>query len=266
MLSVFLTRRGLLGAAAASGVGAGVSGCGGVEPWSVVRGTLESPYAVNGAADWFLARPPGNEVVPVILLLHGTGQRADQILQSRQVVETAQQAAPGVAVAGIDGASSYWHERADGSDTGALVLEQLLPLLADQRVDVGRPAWLGWSMGGFGALLLASRWEQQGERSGPVLMSSPALWSSWSAAEEMIPEAFDSAGDWQTQMALVGAGVSAPVRADIGRHDPFQPAVTEWVATHDVELRTAPGGHTAAFSDRQLPSQLSWLDQRVDRS
>lgn len=264
MLSVFLTRRGLLGAAAVSGVCAGAAGCGGAEPWSVLRGTLESPYAVNGAADWFLARPPGNDVVPVILLLHGTGQSADQILRSRRVAQIAQEVAPGVAVAGIDGASSYWHARADGSDTGALVLEDLLPLLTEQGVDARQPGWLGWSMGGFGALLLASRWERSGGRSGPVLMSSPALWSSWSAAEQMIPEAFDSAGDWQTQMALLGTGVSAPVRADIGRSDPFRPAVSAWTATHGVELHTAPGGHTAAFSDRRLPNQLRWVADRAE--
>lgn len=259
MLSVSLTRRSLLASAALGAVGAGLAGCRGAEPWSLVQGTLESPYAVNGAADWFLARPPGEAVVPVILLLHGTGQSADQILANRRVVEQVHEVSPGMAVAGIDGASSYWHARADGSDAGALVLQDFLPLLADHGVDVRHPAWLGWSMGGFGALLLAARWEEQGGRSGPVIMSSPALWKSWSDAEAMIPEAFDSARNWHTQMALLDTELSAPVRVDIGREDPFQPAVSEWAATHDVELQTASGGHTADFSDRRLSSQLRWL-------
>lgn len=262
MQSVSLTRRALMGAATAGVAGAAVAGCGGTQPWSVVRGTLRSPYAVDGAANWFLARPPGDEEVPLVVLLHGTDQSARRVLADREVVKVAKQITPAVAVAGIDGASSYWHARRDGSDTGALVFEEFLPTLAKRGVNAERPAWLGWSMGGFGALLLATRWEQSGERSGPVVMSSPALWRSWAAAERMIPQAFDSAKDWEAQMALLAAGVSSPVRVDIGRSDRFHPAVDRWAQTQDVDLRTFSGGHTAAFGERHLPSQLTWLSRR----
>ena len=151
----------------------------------------------------------------------------------------------------------------DGTDTGALVLDALLPQVAAAGVDVGRPAWLGWSMGGFGALLLAARREQRGERTGPVLMSSPALWGSYAAARRDYPEAFDSAADWRDQMALLDRPVGATVRVETGERDQFALAVEQWAAGREVDVRTYPGAHTSQFSAARLPAQLRWLARQM---
>lgn len=52
---------------------------------------------------------------------------------------------------------SYWHKRASGEDSGAMVLSELIPLLDTHNLDTSRVAFLGWSMGGYGALLLGGR-------------------------------------------------------------------------------------------------------------
>lgn len=259
-----LSRRALLAALGLGGVGASGAACsedGG--SWRVEQGTLESEYAVGGAAGWFLARPPGGGAVPLIVLLHGTAQSAEQVLQDRGVVAAAERAGLRMALAAIDAESSYWHARDDGSDTGALVLDAFLPLLAERGVDTARPAWFGWSMGGFGALLLASRLEASGSRSGPVLMSSPAIWPSWRAAEGTIPGAFDTGADWRRQMELLADPLRAPIRIDVGRSDPFLPAVRAWAERREVDVRVAPGGHSPGFSTRLLPEQLRWLGRRT---
>ncbi len=58
-------------------------------------------------------------------------------------------AATGLALVSDDGGNGYWHARRDGSDKGAMVREELIPLALRRR---GLPAstrtgLLGWSMG-----------------------------------------------------------------------------------------------------------------------
>jgi hypothetical protein len=56
-------------------------------------------------------------------------------------------------IAAADGGRGYWHPH-DGDDAGAMVLDEFLPLFQEQgREWTSRVGWLGWSMGGYGALL-----------------------------------------------------------------------------------------------------------------
>src|SRR5215469_14006275 len=58
-------------------------------------------------------------------------------------------------VVSVDGgANDYWHPRRSGSDAGAMVINELLPMLAGHGIDTSRVAFLGWSMGGYGAVRL----------------------------------------------------------------------------------------------------------------
>ncbi len=36
---------------------------------------------------------------------------------------------PPLAIASVDGGTTYWHRRQDGEDAGAMVLEEFVPLL-----------------------------------------------------------------------------------------------------------------------------------------
>ncbi len=54
----------------------------------------------------------------------------------------------------VDGGNGWWHRRADGEDSGSMVLNEFLPMLANKGLDTRRVSFIGWSMGGYGALLL----------------------------------------------------------------------------------------------------------------
>jgi pimeloyl-ACP methyl ester carboxylesterase len=62
-----------------------------------------------------------------------------------------------VAVAAVDGGSdSYWHRRADGTDALSMLLEEFMPMV--RRMFPALPqALMGWSMGGYSAVLAAER-------------------------------------------------------------------------------------------------------------
>ena len=87
----------------------------------------------------------------------------------------------------------YWHDRASGR-WGSYVLDEVIPQAAKRfDVDPKRVAIGGISMGGFGALDIASRSKRRFCAAGG---HSPALWRS---AGETAPGAFDNAGDFARQ-------------------------------------------------------------------
>ena len=66
-------------------------------------------------------------------------------------------------------------ERADGSDSGAMVLEELLPMLCSMGLDTSRVGFMGWSMGGYGALHLGAKLGPS--RTAGICAISPALYT-----------------------------------------------------------------------------------------
>ena len=42
---------------------------------------------------------------------------------------------PPFAVVAVDGGGSYWHKRASGEDAGAMVLDELIPMLGTQEIE-----------------------------------------------------------------------------------------------------------------------------------
>ncbi len=57
---------------------------------------------------------------------------------------------PPFAIATVDGGTTYWHPRPNGEDAGGMVVDEFLPLLAEQGLRTDRSAFHGWSMGGYG--------------------------------------------------------------------------------------------------------------------
>ncbi|MBV9098912.1 MAG: esterase, partial [Frankiaceae bacterium] len=68
---------------------------------------------------------------------------------------------------------TYWHRRSDGDDPQLMLLTEFIPLLASRGLRTDRLGLAGWSMGGYGALLLAERIGPS--RCAAVAVDSPAL-------------------------------------------------------------------------------------------
>lgn len=228
--------------------------------------TYESGSFVSAArggvsTNWAIARPPG-QTAPLrpVIALHGKGSDAATVMAGgveQGLAEAVAAGLPPFAVVAVDGGGGYWHKRASGDDAGAMVLNELIPMLDGQGLDTSRVGFIGWSMGGYGALLLGSRLGPA--RTAAICAVSPALWTSPGAAA---PGAFDSAQDYEANSVwgLPALG-SIPIRIDCGNGDPFAAATRQFIAQlpHPPAGGFSPGGHDGGFWSTQLPAEISWL-------
>jgi enterochelin esterase-like enzyme len=240
----------------------------GTRPGPVVRGSFDST-ARHASTNWSIAYPPGakaGQALPFLLVLHGRGDDARAVLGSHalgtflaQVVKRG--SAPFALVAVDGGDHDYWHPRASGADPQKMLVDELLPLVASHGLRVDRFAVGGWSMGGYGALLLA-------ERLGPsritaVAVDSPAIWTR---AADTAAGAFDSRQDFDEHDVLheLAPLRRIPVRVTCGTADPFLPGVRALLAAlphaeHDI----AAGGHDLAWWRHAAPGQLAFVGRSV---
>lgn len=219
--------------------------------------------AARGGIDtaWAIARPPG-QTAPLrpVIALHGKGGSAAEVMAGgveQGLAQAVDAGLPPFAVVAVDGGGSYWHRRASGEDSGAMVLDELLPLLGAQGLDTSRVGFLGWSMGGYGALLLGAR--LGAARTAAICAVSPALWTSAGAAA---PGAFDSADDYAANSVWgLPQFASIPIRIDCGTGDPFYSATRQFIAElpNPPAGGFSPGGHDGAFWSAQLPAELTWM-------
>ena len=134
------------------------------------------------------------------------------------------------ALAAVDGGpDNYWHRRTTGDDPRRMLFDEFVPLLGRQGLRASRIGLLGWSMGGYGALLAAA--ELGPSRVAAVVASSPALWLD---PADAAPGAFDGPDDFRSHdvFARTADLARVPLRIDCGREDPFASATRE--------LRSAP--------------------------
>ncbi len=243
-----------------------------VEPGPVETGSFVSEHRLGADVGWCVIRSPGAaRDLPVVVALHGLGEDHRSLLGPAFGLDRylAAAVAAGVApyaIAVADGGTSYWHPRPDGEDAGAMVVDELLPLLAERglratpadRID--RIGLIGWSMGGYGALRLGGL--LGAGRVAGVVGSSPAIWTD---AADASRSGFADAEEYE-RYTVVGhqqdlAGV--PVRIDCGTGDPFYRDVEDYVAGFpadaDVTSTFEPGAHDAAYWRRMLPAQLAFL-------
>ena len=235
---------------------------------AVLAGSFRST-AMGNTTGWSVAYPYGIKVgtaLPIFLVLHGRGDSHREVLGGHRLgaflSDAVRAGSPPFAVVGVDGGDhSYWHTRSSGEDPQRMLLEELLPLLATRGLRTQQIAVGGWSMGGYGALLLA-------ERLGPkrvlaVAADSPALWSHWAATA---PGAFDGPGDFAAHDVLAGvdrlAGI--PVRVSCGTADPFMPGVTAFLrAVPTAERDVSPGAHDLAWWQHAAPGQLAFIGRQL---
>ena len=221
---------------------------------SAARGGVET--------NWIIARPPGQHgpLRPVIAL-HGMDNDAAGVMDLGIPEALAQLTAAGrppFAVVSVDGGNSFWRRRASGEDSGSMVLNELIPMLATKGIDTSRVAFMGWSMGGYGAMLLGAR--LGGARTAAVCAISPALYLTYWGAP---PDAFDSLDDWQQNSALklLPALGSIPLRIDCGTADRFYPATRMFInqLPRTPVVGFYPGGHDETFWRAHVSDELAWL-------
>ncbi len=198
--------------------------------------------------------------------MHGRGDDHADALGSHQLgaflSDAVRRGVPPFAVVAVDGgASSYWHRRRDGTDPQQMVLAELLPMLAAQGLRTERLALGGWSMGGYGALLLA---QQLGpSRVAACVPDSPALFLS---AGESSSGAFDGKDDVAHHDVLAHAGRLAgiPVRVSCGTDDPFLLGVRRLLAAVPAaQSDIAAGGHNVDWWQHAAPGQLAFAGRRL---
>lgn len=228
---------------------------------TMTTGTFTSAARGGIPTNWAIARPPG-QTAPLrpVIALHGKGSDAATVMAGgveQGLAQAVNAGLPPFAVVAVDGGGSYWHRRASGEDSGAMVLNELIPMLAEKGLDTSRVGFLGWSMGGYGALLLGARLGPA--RTAAVCAVSPALWLSSGATA---PGAFDGAADFNANSVFgLPALGSIPIRIDCGNSDPFYDATRAFIAKlpNPPAGGFSPGGHDSSFWSAQLPAELAWM-------
>ena len=268
---MLITRR----AALLAGVGSVLAGCSAGLPSDVPdvptgrlqSGSFRSRYRHTDVG-WAVSYPPGHTgALPVLVFLHGRGGDHEgafggSLHLDRFLADAVAHGTTPFAIAAVDGGDhEYWHPRRDG-DPAAMVIHEFLPVLGRRGLDVRRIGLMGNSMGGYGALYLASVLRRR--RVAVAVAESPAIWGS---AAQTVEGAFDDAADFAAH-SIFGrlhglAGIA--LRVDCGASDGFAPI------TRDLRARLhptpaggiEPGGHDAAYWRRQAPAQLRFVGRHL---
>ncbi len=211
---------------------------------------------------------PGTAVerLPVVVVLHARGANHRTAFDTLGMDRFLKAAGYRFALASVDGGDTYWHHRADGTDAGAMVVDEFLPLLAAHGLDTHRIGFFGWSMGGFGALWLSG--VLGAGRVAAATALSPALWHR---AADTAAGAFDDPADFAAHDVFGQARklTGIAVRIDCGADDGFYPAARDYLRLIRTELRPAPtgsfapGGHTVAYWRQTVPAQLAVLAHQL---
>jgi hypothetical protein len=208
---------------------------------------------------------PSVPVQGVIYCLHSYGQDHRMAFDAIHLPDVVAAADAPLAVAAVDGGrTAYWHERTDGRDPLAMLLDDFVPMV-DERLGSGvRRALLGWSMGGYGALLAT---ERAPDRFEAVAAASPALFTTPSEVPET---AFDGKADFRSNDVFHGiaqlAGIT--VRIDCGTDDPFVDASKRF-ATHlpgRNHGRFSAGFHDEAYWRSIAPAQIATIADVVRKA
>lgn len=243
-----------------------------VAPGRVIGGSFVSRRRGGTRCGWAATLPPDYDLsrarrTPIVVALHGRGADHSVVFDRSRLGLGAFAAAsvadggPPMVVAAVDGGDTYWHPRADGVDAGAMVLEEFLPLLRARGLD-GVVMFWGWSMGGYGALRLASLLGR--DRTPAVAAASAALWTD---AADTSPGAFDDDADFARSTLFGRQGLldGIAVRFDCGAGDPFAPANQRY---RDGFETTPQGGvqlgdHDMGYWRRMAPVHLAFLGEHA---
>jgi enterochelin esterase-like enzyme len=226
-----------------------------------VDGQLDSKY-MRRRVGWSLTRPQ-QAPLGIVYCLHGRSSDHTFTFDGIHLDDVAAALNLPLAIASVDGGDhSYWHARTDGTDAMGMLQQEFVPMI-QRKVGARKLALLGWSMGGYGALLAAQR---APHRFTAVTAASPALWRTPQTA----PGAFDGADDYARNDVFAGVSKLATmqVRIDCGTKDPFYPADKHFVSlltgAHSGSFTN--GYHDSAYWRSVAPQQLQTIAEAFRRT
>lgn len=145
-----------------------------------------------------------------------------------------------------------------------MVADELIPLLAQEGLGTARIGLFGWSMGGYGALLLAGNHAIPGLRAVSTL--SAALWTK---ATDSVPGAFDDAADFEAHDVFAHRDRldEFAVRMDCGSDDPFAAANRTFRTGlgRPPQGGQQPGAHTTGYWRRMAADHLAFMGGVLNR-
>ena len=205
--------------------------------------------------------------LPVVLVLHGRGGNHatafEQLGLHRFLAAHVQAGGAPFALAAADGGDGYWHPRANGDDPLLMLTTEFVPMLATFGLRTASVGALGWSMGGYGALLLARQAHRDslhGVTIAVAAASSPALFTSYRSSPA---GAFDDADDFAAYGALaehpdVGP---TPLYVACGTDDAFTNETKRYRANASPTPsgRVGKGCHTDGYWRSLAAEQITFL-------
>lgn len=234
-----------------------------IAPGPIVSASFDSA-ARKTTVGFAILRPPGQTgTLPMALVLHGKGADHTNAVKSlhydRYLAAAMVAGVPPFALVTVDGGDTvYWHKRADGDDPLKMITDELLPIVARQGLQTDRIGVCGWSMGGYGALLIGG--QLGASRVTAVAAISPAIFADYASSS---PGSYDSAADFRVNDPRTDPrrldGIK--ILIDCGTDDPFADQAR---ALRDL-LHPAPAGgmsagaHTPEYMTRVAPEQMAFL-------
>src|SRR5665213_3055528 len=236
----------------------------------VEYGTFVSKV-LNSRVGFAIARPPGEgRLLGIAYALPGRGATAAMLFPAlghdKYLASLAREPNfPPFAVAAVDSGESYWHHRAGGEDRMAMFAMEFSPLV-HRLLNLGpgtNESLLGYSMGGYGALLAAIR---EPHRYRAVAVAGPAIWRSFEEQHTLVPDAFDDRADFDKNSVFASASalLGQAVRIDCGRSDPFAPNVevlSKALPRAIVSVRA--GCHDDTLFRSAVADQLRFIASRI---
>lgn len=213
----------------------------------------------------FTAVPDGHgagEGLPVCLVLHGASATTadyEDFGFGRFLTAAVRDGVPPFVLVGVDGGRKLWRSSGpdDGDDPQRMLIDEVPSWLADRRFDLDRRAAWGWSMGGFGALLLAE-----------ALAGDLAAVAAFSPALPDGPDGLAPTADGRPRDVWTGADRLAGTRVGIwcGTADPLLDRVQRFAARLDPApalAEWAEGDHERGYWDRITPAALRFLGEAL---
>jgi enterochelin esterase-like enzyme len=218
------------------------------------RGARVVHYRLGGRDQ--IAVVPKNPVRRLLVLLHGRGAGPSQFLSNQFFAALAQPGSP-IVVLPNGGDSSFWHDRNSGK-WASMVLNTTIPDARRRFHATGKVAIGGISMGGYGAVHIASL---RPSEFCAVGAHSAALWHRIGAAA---PGAFDNEEDFKRNSVFTEVSKlkkklkTLRLWLDVGDQDTFKAADGDLARRLSTILHVYPGGHDRAYWNSHMAEYFAF--------